>query len=53
MPSPLKGNTHSFGKVEEPKKGEGKVGIWGKQDPDSLLQYQILCSFCSQALGTI
>lgn len=35
MPSPLKGNTHSFGKVEEPGKGEGKVGNWGEKYPDS------------------
>lgn len=31
MPSPLKGNTHSFGKVEEPGKGEEKMDNWGEK----------------------
>lgn len=31
MPSPLKGNTHSFGKVEKPGKGEEKWITGGKK----------------------
>lgn len=44
---PLKGEYTQFWKsgekVEEPGKGEEKLGDWGKKCPDSLPQSQILC----------